>query len=140
MNGTYIANHSRVQDGEAVRDLATIQSGGFFTKPEDFEQRRAEIAQTCRKADELVGRLGSEVPAAWRQGLTDGIRVQRYQALGTTDKSEAIFWKNQFNSNKLAEVIVRMKGNLKEWKGWDPESYRAMHAEDMLRQDMLRHY
>ena len=77
--------------------------------------------------------MGSEIPAEWRKGLKDGIRVERYQALGTADKTEAIFWKNQPNSHKMAEVVVRIKGRLKEWKDWNPDSYLAMHAENMLR-------
>ena len=133
LKGINTADHSRVQDDDAITDLAKIQKAGFFTKPEHFEQRRAEIERFCRKANELVDRMGSEIPAEWRKGLKDGIRVERYQALGTADKTEAIFWKNQPNSHKMAEVVVRIKGRLKEWKAWDPDSYLAMHAENMLR-------
>jgi hypothetical protein len=133
LKGIDTANHSRVQDDDAVTDLAKIQEAGFFTKPEHFEQRRAEIERFCRKGNELVDRLGSKVPAEWRQGLKDGIRVERYQALGTSDKAEAIFWKNQSNRDKMTEVVVRIKGALKDWKAWHPDSYEAMNAEDMLR-------
>ena len=53
---------------DAVTDLERIQEAGFFTRPKHFEQRRAEIERFCQRASELVDRLGSKVPAEWRQG------------------------------------------------------------------------
>lgn len=136
IKGEYVANHSRVQDDDAEGNLEELQEDGLLIRPEDFDGRRREIEAVCNKAEGLVNRLGDGVAEVWKTDLCHGIAVERYVALGTADKLEAIFWRRKVKPEraakaKLAAVEERITTRLREWKAWDPESYTAMNAQDM---------
>jgi hypothetical protein len=131
----YNANHSRVQDNDAVEDLKDSQDDlGFLTNREDFDKRREEIDTTYAKAINLVGKLGSDVSPEWIQGLKDGARVERYVALSSTDKMEIFFLLQRRKAgdnvrDAIAELKQRMEERIKEWQEWDSDSYDDMEGK-----------
>jgi hypothetical protein len=137
IKGNYNANHSRVQDEDTIDDLEDIQDGGFMTKVEDFDVRRKQINDICAQALELVERLGSEVPAEWIRSMREGVKVERYVALSTADKMEAIFLQQKMASGSesksaLYDLKASMLSRAREWMAWNPASYDSMNGEDML--------
>jgi len=130
--GRYNANHSRVQDEDAVNDLEYLQDKGFFTKLEDFEKRRQEIDAICEKANGLVEDLDKSVPSEWIHSLKTAILIEQHISLGTTDKMEAIFWKDQENLHEYKKVIVRLNERQEKWRRFHPESYESMNGNDLL--------
>ena len=137
VKGNYNANHSRVQDEDTADDLEDAQDEGFMTTPEDFAVRRKQINEICDQALELVDRLGSELPAQWIEDMRDGIKVERYVALSTTGKMEAIFLQQNMSSGDdmgsvLDDLKSSMESRAREWEAWDPASYDSMNADEMF--------
>lgn len=137
INGNYNANHSRVQDDDVADDLENAQDEGFMTTPEDFNIRRKQINDICDQALELVDRLDSELPVQWIEDMRDGIKVERYVALSTTDKMEAIFLQQNMSSgNDMGSALDELKASMEsrawEWKAWDPTSYDSMNGDEMF--------
>jgi len=130
VNEDYCANHSRVQDEDAVRNLENAQKKGYLTKPEHFLERRLEIQNAHKKALSLIDHLGLDVSEEWRRGMTDGVNIGRYVGLATIYKIEAIFWKKQNNLEKMNTVKDLILQLQNEWKDIHPESYRSMNGED----------
>ena len=134
----YNANHSRVQDDDAMEDLQESQDDfRFLTNREDFDKRREEIDTAYSKAIELVGKLGSDVSPEWIQGLEDGARVERYVALSSTDKMEMFFllqrWKAGDNvTDAIAKLKQRMEERIREWKEWNLDSYDDMEGKAVM--------
>ncbi|MBD3377938.1 hypothetical protein GF406_23110 [candidate division KSB1 bacterium] len=129
----YNANHSRVQDDDAVDDLRYLQQSGLFIHSDDFDKRRQKITSVCEKAHRLVGQLGEEVPQEWIDALKIGIRVEQFVALGTTDKMEAIYWQQKNNALQFERIVQKLKQHQKEWQVFHPESYDSMNGEDLLK-------
>jgi hypothetical protein len=131
----YNANHSRVQDDDAVEDLEDSQDDlRFLTNRKDFDKRREEIDTAYSKAIDLVKKLGSDVSPEWIQGLKDGARVERYVALSSTDKMEMFFLLQRRKAgdnvrDAIAELKKRMEERMKEWKKWDLDSYDDMEGD-----------
>jgi hypothetical protein len=134
----YNANHSRVQDDDAVEDLEDSQDDlRFLVNREDFDKRREEIDAAYSKAIELVGKLGSDVSPEWIQGLKDGARVERYVALSTTDKMEMYFLLQRRKAgdnvrDAIAELKKRMEERNNKWKEWNPDSYDDMEGKAIM--------
>ena len=135
LKGEYLANHSRVQDGDAEDNLDEIQKEGFLIEPDDFERRRSQINKVYEKAIDLTDHLGKDVPAEWIQGLKDGAKVECYVAQATIDKMEGIFLQRQRKQHidALIQVIRdRMHRRAHGWKNWQQESYESMEGKEMF--------
>ena len=137
VKGNYNADHSRVQDEDTEDDLEDAQDEGFMTKAEDFDIRRKHINEVCDQALELVDRLGGELPAQWIEDMRDGIKVERYVALSTTDKMEFIFLQQNMSSGDnmeaaLSDLKSSMEARAREWETWDSDSYDSMNGDEMF--------
>ena len=115
-----------------MNDLQYLQDKGFFTKAEDFEKRRLAIDAICEKANGLVEDLGESVASECIRSLKTGILIEQHISLGTTDKMEAIFCKDQGNVDEYNKVIVRLKERQEKWRKFHPESYESMNGNDLL--------
>ena len=133
LHGRYIANHSRVQDEDAERDLAYLQDRGFLPGRRDFERRREQINAACSEAASRVEALGEDTPFEWREALFDGIRVQQNVALGSIDKIEAIHHKTKGDRALYNAVAGRLRERARSWRQWHPQSYESMNGADLLR-------
>jgi hypothetical protein len=134
----YNANHSRVQDDDAIEDLEESQEDfGFLTRREDFKKRREEINAAYLIAVSLADKLGPGISEDCIEGLKDGARVEQYVALSNTDKMEMIFLLQQEKAGKdvsdsVTEVKQRIEERLRVWKDWDAASYEDMEAEAVV--------
>lgn len=132
VNGEYWANHSRVQDDDAVGNLKDAQSKGYLIQPEHFAERQQEIENLCAHALNLIDNLGPEIPETWRDELITGVNVEKYVALSTIFKMEAIYWKKENNQRKLNSVKHRILKLQHEWDTMHPESYKSMKGDDAI--------
>lgn len=133
MKGEYCANHSKVQDEDAARNLEHLQGRGYLTEPGHFEKRRIEIQNACTKAMSLIDRMGAWIPETWRRGMREGVNVERYVSLGTIYKMEGMFWKQQNQPAQLHAVKTLLREMQNEWKRYHAESYRSMNGDDLDR-------
>ena len=133
LDDEYLANHSRVQDDDAAENLKDAQEKGRLTRPEDFVSRAQEINSACEKANLLIDKLGPDVNPVWINSLNQGVQILQHIALGTLDKFEAIYWKQQQNQQNLDEVMQRLSDRQKQWKAFHPESYESMNGADLTR-------
>ena len=130
--GIYYANHSRIQDDDALNDLKALQEKGYLTEPEHFERRQYQIRVFCGQVRDLIYKIKSFIPQELKESLEHGIKVLEYVALGTTDKMEILFWQQKGDETKVTEIKNRIHQRIKEWKTWDPVSFVHMNGEDML--------
>lgn len=126
-------NHSRVQDDDAVGDLHQAQKMGHFNRPESFQRRRDQIKAYCAEARGFVNELGNDVPKQQKIDMIIGVQVLQNIALSTTDKMEAIFWKETGDLSKFTLVKSRIIERLAQWESFHPESFISMNAEDALK-------
>jgi hypothetical protein len=126
-------NHSRVQDDDAVGDLHQALQMGHFNRDESFRRRRDQINAYCAEARGYVNELGNDVPKHQKMDMLNGVKVLQYIALSTTDKMEAIFWKEKGDLSEFTLVKARIIERLAEWEAIHPESFISMNADDALK-------
>jgi hypothetical protein len=131
--GEYNASHSRVQNDYASIDLENLQKKGFLLQAGDFEARRQEINNACKKANDLVGLLGNDVPETWIKSLKTGIIIEQHIAMGTIDKMEATFWKMKGDTEEFQKVFRRLEERRKDWYAFHPESYQSMNGDELVK-------
>lgn len=126
----YCANHSKVQDEDAAKNLNHIMQAGFLTRAEHFKKRRDEIESACNRAYELIDRLGTDVAMQWRQELIDGVKVERFVAVATLYKMEILFSKERHDLANVTAVQTALRHLQKDWKKVHPESYQSMNGDE----------
>ena len=130
--GHYSANHSRVQDDDALKVLSALQKTGEFTSAEHFAGKRAQIERAGEEAERLVQAIAPHVPAAWGQGLLQGIIVEQTIARANLIKMEAWFWKKQNNENEYRQVLEQLRQEQRTWQDQYPDSFHEMDGAEML--------
>lgn len=131
IHNIYCANHSKVQDEDAEKNLEAIQQKGFLITPEHFQERKIEIQNVCDQAMAFIQNLGPDFPENLRSRLIDGMMIERLVSLGTIYKMEAIYWKKQQNLHKFNEMKELIKDLQYEWNLFHPESYLSMNGKDI---------
>lgn len=122
-DGVYLAHHSRMpRHPEMAREMyAAFPS--ILRTAEDFDRRRHEVTTAYDTLVGLIGALGDDVPAAWREEMLHGAQITWLTGIGLADVYQAV-------SEHRGDPTLRARilANDRDWQALDPASYRHMRG------------